>query len=220
MGLYEQEALGNYTANRDGMVYSAFDRKENVRAVARDSRKPVMWSLDFNVEPMCSVVAQRDGDEFHLLDEIVLHRSCTSEACEECDRRYPYDGTAVEIYGDASGNRRQTAGTSDWEIVRTFFQSRGRRMNLHTGRSNPPVRERVAKLNGYLKNAAGETRLLVDPRCRELIKDLELVRYGKNGEIDKGTDAARTHLSDALGYLVWEESGPQVAMGEQPHSLL
>ena len=52
----------------------------------------------------------------------------------------------------------------------------------------------------------GERRLAIHPRCKELIKDFEQVTYKENSlVIDKDRDPKRTHLSDALGYLVWQE---------------
>ena len=49
-----------------------------------------------------------------------------------------------------------------------------------------------------------------------MIKDLEQVTYKANsGQIDKGRDSERTHLSDALGYLLWHEVGPKRTIGEQ-----
>ena len=58
--------------------------------------------------------------------------------------------------------------------------------------------------------------LRVDPRCKELIKDFEQVRYKDDSTlIDKETDPRRTHLSDALGYLLWEE-----CRGRSPFGLM
>ena len=51
----------------------------------------------------------------------------------------------------------------------------------------------------------------------ELIKDFEQVVY--KGEaasvIDKERDRRRTHLSDALGYLVWQEFRPKRPSGRR-----
>ena len=49
-------------------------------------------------------------------------------------------------------------------------------------------------------------KIVIDPSCKNLIRDLELVSYkenGKNNEIDK-SDQTLTHASDAFGYAVWE----------------
>ncbi|MEO8661106.1 MAG: hypothetical protein ABI693_21735 [Bryobacteraceae bacterium] len=218
-GLYEQDVLGSYSANSDDSVYRAFDQIANIRPMQRDFNEPLLWSLDFNVEPMCSIVAQRFRNEIRVIDEIVLHRSCTSDACEEFLKRYSNTQDTVHVYGDASGHRRQTAGTSDYDTVRQIFHRHNRRFELRVPRSNPPVRERVALVNANLGNAEGDRRLFIDPKCRELIKDLVEVRYRSNGEIDKSRDGARTHLSDALGYLILGEVKPDVRLGEQGHRL-
>ena len=57
---------------------------------------------------------------------------------------------------------------------------------------------------------------MVSPRCKELIKDFEEVTYIPDSVlIDKNKDPRRTHLSDALGYLVWQEFREQPAAGQQ-----
>jgi hypothetical protein len=92
---------------------------------------------------------------------------------------------------------------------------------MRVGRSNPPVRDRINVTNGLLKNAQGECRLLIDEKCSGLIKDLEQVSYKANSaQIDKERDPMRTHLSDALGYLLWEEFRLTSKIGEQVTRLM
>lgn len=219
---YAQEVLGEYLCSHGGLVYHAFSRREHVTDLAARHGRPLMWALDFNVDPMCSVVAQRDGETLAVLDEIVLSRASTLEACQAFQARFPQHEAGVCIYGDASGNRMQTAGASDYVIVRDFFRRTGyRNLRYKLARANPPVRERTALVNARLRTASGEKRLLVDPRCTELIKDLEQVTYKPDSvQLDKDKDPRRTHLSDALGYLVWQEYRPQAAMGEKNQRLL
>jgi len=83
--------------------------------------------------------------------------------------------------------------------------------------SNPPVRERVTLVNGKLESAAGVRMLTVDVKCRELIKDFEQVLYkeGSTQAIEKDRDTKRTHLSDAVGYLIWQECGGMGTVGER-----
>ena len=46
--------------------------------------------------------------------------------------------------------------------------------------------------------------------------DFEEVTFKPDsGVIDKDKDPKRTHLSDALGYLIWQEYRPAAAFGEQ-----
>ena len=72
-----------------------------------------------------------------------------------------------------------------------------------------------------LRNYAGERRLFINPRCKELIKDLEQVAYKENSQvIDKDRDPKRTHLSDALGYLMWQEFRVAEKVGERGTRLI
>ena len=72
--------------------------------------------------------------------------------------------------------------------------------------ANPLVRDRVLLMNAKLGAADGKRSLTVRGRCTELIKDLEQVVYKEGSQaIDKDNDPKRTHLSDALGYLLWQE---------------
>lgn len=219
---YRQEVLGQYLSLHGGLVYGAFNRREHVRTLKARPNSPLLWALDFNVDPMSSVVAQVDGDRIFVLHEIVLRHASTEEACREFQKRFPAHTGGVVVYGDASGNAQQTTGASDYQIVREFF-----RANHITGvtykvpKANPAVRERVMLMNSKLRNAAGETSLLVDAKCTELIKDFEQVGYKENSPaIDKDKDSRRTHLSDALGYLLWQECRPLPAVGEHRERLI
>jgi hypothetical protein len=98
---YKQEVLGNYVNVQGGQVYSSFSREQNVRKLEVDRDVPLMWALDFNVDPMCSVVAQVMRHEIRVLDEVVLRRASTQDACDEFTRRYGLHGPGVIVYGDA-----------------------------------------------------------------------------------------------------------------------
>ncbi|MFN3324136.1 MAG: terminase large subunit domain-containing protein [Bryobacteraceae bacterium] len=219
---FQQEVLGQYLTDSDGLVYHAFDAKLHVKPLKVNAFKPLLWALDFNVDPMCSIVAQRLEEALHVLDEIVLRRASTTEACEAFLARYGNHAGGIVIYGDASGRRRQTSGTTDYTLIeQAFARHRLGRIQFRIPNANPPVRDRVAMVNSQLKSASGLVRLQADPRCKELIRDFEEVSYvGNSSEIDKIRDPKRTHLSDALGYLIWQECGPRPTAGEQTRRLL
>jgi phage terminase large subunit len=219
---YEQEALGSYLSLNSRLVYQAFDRNVNVRAMEMDPVIPLLWSLDFNVDPMSSVIVQKRDEIVSVIDEIVLARASTMEACEEFQSRYPYQAAGVVVFGDASGKSMQTTGMSDYAMVRDFFRRQGyRNAQFKVPLSNPSVRDRVALMNAQLKAADGVSRLFVHPRCRELIQDFEEVAFKPDSSvIDKDRDSKRTHLSDALGYLAWQECRDQPPFGEQRRRLL
>jgi phage terminase large subunit len=204
---YRQEVLGDYLNVRGGLVYHAFDHERNVRPMKVDHARPLVWALDFNVDPMCSVIAQveRNG-EVRVLDEIALRRATTEQACEEFETRFGCPAAGVVVYGDASGASMHTTGYSDYQVIRNYFGSRMAKVTYRVPKANPAVRDRVSLVNARLRNARGEVQLFVDPKCRELIDDFEQVSYQEEStQIDKDKDRKRTHLSDALGYLIWQE---------------
>jgi hypothetical protein len=204
---FEQEVLGLYVSQEGGRVYSAFTRDQNVEAACVDPQLPLLWALDFNVDPMSSVIAQVDGQRVRVLDEIVIRHATTNEACEEFCRRYPHHEAGVAIYGDASGFHAQTSGASDYEMIREYFRACANiRLERRVPKSNPPVKDRLNLTNKQLKSASGIVGLTVDPKCKELIQDFEEVCFKEDSnQIDKDRDRRRTHLSDALGYLLWQE---------------
>ncbi len=219
---YAQEVLGEYLHLSGGTVYSAFDRNVHVKNLSPDPGLPLEWTLDFNVDPMSSLIVQREGDLVRVLDEIVIRNGTTMEACAEFIKRFPRHIPGVWIYGDASGNQRQTTGQSDYDIVKDYLRARST-LDVHyqVPKSNPSVKERINLMNAKLRSASGDVRLLVDPKCKELIKDFEQVAYKADTfVIDKDRDRLRTHLSDALGYFVWQQCKERSKIGERQERLL
>ena len=218
---YRQEVLGEYLSIDSGRVYSSFTRAEHVGEVRFDPYAPLLWALDFNVDPMCSIVAQKQGENVVVIDEIVLRRASTHQACEEFLNRFRNHRGGVVIYGDASGNSAKTSGQSDYRMIGDFFsRTMFRILDYRVPKANPAVRARVQMVNSKLMSADGVSRIRIASQCKELIKDLEEVTYKPDSTvIDKERDAKRTHLSDAFGYLLWQEYERPVQFGEQNRPL-
>jgi len=210
---YKQEALGEYLNVFAGQAYYAFDRTTHVRWVPHKASYPLWWALDFNVNPMCSVIGQTINGVLYILDELVLPNSNTLAACEEfLDRTKGLAGNPlnVYVYGDASGGGRDSAASrTDWQIVREFFGRYPDRFSasFRVPSVNGLVKDRVNCVNAMLTNYAGEHRIYLHTACKELAKDFEQLAWkmDPNGnsisDLDK-SDPMRSHLSDALGYYV------------------
>lgn len=126
--------------NYSGVVYYTFERGNDVESVVFDPMLPVLWTLDFNIDPMMSCICQipESGDgiyfpksrSLNVLDEIVLRNGSTVQACQEFAERAlklyrGHQPLRVVVYGDASGNSRSTTtGSSDWDMVRSWFSGR------------------------------------------------------------------------------------------------
>lgn len=249
---YRQEYQASFEKLGIGLAYFAFERQHNVRPVRYSSKLPLCWALDFNVNPMCSVIAQVANGTVAVLDELILPDSNTLAACEEfvertrkwttppnildelpiSDSSGVYEALMAElqpapinlyIYGDAAGEQRRTSTSrTDWQIVKDFFGRHADRyrVQVRVSSTNPIVKDRINCVNAMLHNHAGEYRVMIDPKCKELIRDLEQGSWKVDphgnplSELDK-SDPMRTHVSDALGYLVAREFPMRSLRGEQ-----
>lgn len=234
---FRQEFEAEFTSVTRNRAYHTFDAKIHVRSCSVDPNLPLVWAIDFNVDPMCMLLMQRYGEVVEVIDEIIIRPDAnTVRACEEFHRRvtalyqhlpFAKRPLTIDIYGDASGNQRRTSGTdTDWSLIRQFFSHwRGVYLpNQHLNKVNPAVRDRLNCVNARLRNQLGDARLFVDPRCRELILDLENVAWAVDStgaptaELNK-SDRARTHASDALGYYISRVFSLRPTIGEQGNPL-
>ncbi len=215
---YRQEVLGQYLNVNAGRVYHAWSEANEDSSLRFVPQAGICWSLDFNVDPMAAVVAQHLNGRINVLAELFLRNSDTIAMCERFENlAQPFlqaylDANGkplpISVHGDATGQSRSTASRTDYDLIREYFRARPAfKLDFDYPRSNPPVRDRVNSVNAMFRNARGEIRMRVHPGCRELITDCYEVSWKQgalNFELDKVTDKTRTHVSDALGYLIWQ----------------
>lgn len=224
---FRQEFLAAFETSGVGRAYYAFDRIHNVTKLQYNPSAPLGWALDFNTNPMCSVLLQRYEGGVFILEEMILPDSNTLAACEELLSRCKKWNTTgsrfnIHVYGDATGEQRKTsASRTDWQIVKDFF---GRYAGWYqpifrVPSANPPVKDRVNCVNAVLRNHAGQHRMFVDPGCKHLIQDFEQVCWKNDphgntlADLDK-SDSQRTHVSDAVGYYVARDFPMRSVRGE------
>ena len=224
---YRQEFEATFENLGVGRAYYAFERTHHVASIPFSPPLPLCWAIDFNMNPLCSVLAHFNSVKVHILEEIIQPDSNTLQACEEFLNRTEKWRTEwpmkVYVYGDATGAQRRTsASRTDWQIVRDFF---GRYPELfdvtyRVPSANPPVKDRINCVNALLRNHNGQHRLFIDSSCKELINDFEQVSWKADShgnplaDLDK-SDPRRTHVSDAVGYLVAREFPMRAKIGER-----
>ena len=205
---------GDYTR---GLVSYSFSEL-NVRNTEYKRDLTLYLSCDFNVDPMSWVLAHRYNGEYHFFDEIVVEGSNIDESVREVIRRYPDHLGGIVITGDASGNNRDVCtpdvgGTSYTQMLNTFNQMRyPGKIRVDVRSANPLIADRVAAWNAMVCNADGVRRVVIDPRCKWLIYNLQNLKYKEGtGIIDKPTTHQiskdrslkfLTHIFDAASYLV------------------
>jgi hypothetical protein len=224
---YRQEVLGEYLNIFAGACYHAFDEQRGAqkRTQFEPNLNGLAWALDFNIDPMASLICQHKGPRrIDVLDEITLSAGTAERMCEAfVAKAQPYLHTwraarggfplPVKLYGDASGHARSLVGKTTYAVIEQYFRDIARdfKLEMNPNISNPPVIDRVGSVNAMLYNARGEVGCFIDPSCKELITDLLEVCWCKDNqhEIDKKRDRQRTHWSDALGYLIFRDFKPE-----------
>jgi len=181
-----------------GRVYYPFDRSVHIQPVEFNPKLPIWVGMDFNIDPMSTVIYQPQlNGELWAVDEVVLFGSNTEEVCEELEKRFWRHQSQIVMYPDPAGGQRQHArGETDMDILREKGFKRIKYRKKH-----PMVADRVNAVNRMLKDANGNVRLKINPRCKHFINALEQTIYKKGTrEVDKsgGTE----HSADAGGYCI------------------
>jgi len=196
---YNQEYLASFES-LTGRVYYEFDRHLNVSADLVDTGAELLVGMDFNIAPMSAVIGVKAGsDQLHILDEIVIMNGNTELMSDAINQRYP--NRRVLVYPDPSGRARKTSspvGQTDFSILAAHG------FRVLSPPSAPLVVDRNNEVNAMFKNARGERRLFVHPRCKTLIKCLDGLTY-KDDTSQPDKTLGLDHLPDALGYLVHYE---------------
>jgi hypothetical protein len=223
---YRQEVLGEYLNIFAGACYHAFDaaRCAEKRTEFEPNLGGLAWALDFNIDPMASLICQTKGPRrLDVLREITIHAGTAERMCDAfLAAAQPYLQAwraarggyplPVKLCGDASGSARSLTGKTVYAVIEQYFRDVARdfQLEMDPNIANPRVIDRVASVNAMLWNARGEVGCFIDPGCTELITDLFEVSWCKDNqhEIDKRRDRQRTHWSDALGYLVYRDFRP------------
>jgi len=171
--LFEQEFLGKFIV-AGGRAFPDFDVAIHVKPTAYRKDLPLCWSLDFNINPMCSGVLQHRAGMIYVIDEFTLPDTRTDHACDaflERAKQHGWNLHSLHVYGDATGSARDsTSGTSDWRIVSNRLKQLC--PIIKVPRANPHIKDTINAVNARLKDAAGGVHVSIDPRCHRLIDDL------------------------------------------------
>jgi hypothetical protein len=207
-------------------AYTAFDARLHVKPQGLVTpRRPILWTWDFNVEPMVSLICQRDGDVFRVYKELVIDTDASVDQMVQWFHEVmPSHHGEVWIYGDATGKNRNDGipgGRSEFALILNMMRTYGSPVRLKVPESNPLIGDRINAVNRSLRDEAGIVRVEIDPSCTELVADMEQVLRDQRGGLKKVRDRRdpyfrRTHTSDALGYLInYEEPVRTRSIGQR-----
>lgn len=192
--LAQQELEGEFVSITQGQAYYAFDRDKHVHEFDKPHLLPYSGN-DFNIDPMTCVIGYATSKMLFIWDERFLRNTDTYGLARQLR---PYSG--LRIIPDSTAKNRKTSGRSDIQILEDEgFEVIPTR--------NPYVTDRVNNLNRLFSQG----RIVIHPRCKKLINDLEKVCWMEGKiELDQKTDRMLTHISDGLGYMAWKLFNPTI----------
>ena len=170
---------GQFVNLQKGICYNGFSRKRNIRECKYNPNLPIHVGVDFNISPMacCIIQEQPNSPQIKVIDELLLSQDgsgdlLTERMMETIKQKYP--SRKYNAYPDATGAARHSSSRfSDIQIIqRANFIVCVRHIN-------PLVINRVNSVNNNLHKG----NLIIDPKCKNLIRDLEQV-VNKEGKIE------------------------------------
>jgi hypothetical protein len=190
--LFEQEVLGKRLLLQVGCVYDEFKRDKHVRPCTVTDQDQIYVFTDYNISNYCATYVFFRNGIVHAFDEEHLKFKGSRDLAQRIRMKYPR--RPIIIVGDSSGNNKRDVAIekTNYEIFKEY--------NLTTEDfHNPPVQSRIIGANSNFYHS----KVVIDPSCVNLIRDLELVAWveGKN-EVDK-SDITLTHSSDGFTYGLW-----------------
>lgn len=220
---FAQEVLAEFTEDSGAQVYTITN--ENIKPCIPWEGIRIILSLDLNVSPLHGTVLQIDKEKklIQVLDEVYIESGGqTKLACEMFLQKWlPKVKELGLIYGcDESGSNTNTrSADTDVTIMRSILGQYGTSYNPFV---KSLVVDRVNRVNGFLYNAKGERRLILDPKCKKTIEDFRQVKWLEGSEprkLDKrdglfshGCLAAETKIKtpDGLKYLADIKAGQPI----------
>ena len=90
-------------------LYAWDDAKHIDNSIQFNPQMPVIFSIDFNVEPLCALVIQMRGRDTFIVDQIRIESGDITKLCERIDTYCPSSRRGlIRVTGDSTGTRRNS----------------------------------------------------------------------------------------------------------------
>lgn len=209
-----------------GTIYKEFS-SENIVECEFNPEEDIYWTMDFNFDPMCSVICQEREDGLFCVDEFTLWNSDEMDVARAFCKRYQGYKGKVWLFGDPNGvlvASRADSSRESFKVIHEYLKSQGFNVEMGfkkvKGDTLIPIISRINNLKASIKNVEGVRRIFVSPKCFNLIESLKGTVWKETSptpkEDDNCDDVARgnprrasepvlmTHPQAALGYLVFK----------------
>lgn len=191
-----QEVYAEFISFAGNRCYSDFNSKKHVQPVPKPTNDEQVYVVhDVNIDPLAGVCCYKKNGVIYVFDEIYLEGGTDVRRFGNEVHKLHYHMPIVISDGTASNKR------NIFNIKETWYKSLQEQGHRTESFHNPHVAKRIANVNRCFHH----NLIVIDPKCKKTIQDLELVKYKPDSnDIDKTSNTKLTHISDALGYAVWK----------------
>lgn len=199
---YRQEYEASFET-ASGRVYEDYS-PDNYTAETIKAHEQLMWHHDFNFTPMSSGIGVRRGNDFYILDEIVLQSATSRQSAIEFVEKYKnHKNRKVIIYGDPAGRAGEKHGhASDYTEMEQVLRANNWTVERKVKPAAPAIKDRQNAVRAKIRNAKGEVSLYVNPKLAPYAhKGLATVQI-KKGSTFLEEDSDYQHITTAIGYCV------------------
>lgn len=199
---YRVVALGEWGVTEvQSPAVSTFDTTIHVGKPEYDPRFPLIFSVDFNTNPLACTVWQHYKIEsthyIRCLREIGLENKKTSDLIDFIQTSYtPMELSRCYFTGDATGKIERTENLSNWMQIEKAFRLGSR---LHLPSSNPHVLSSLAHCDFIFHR---HKNILIDETCHRLIYELQYTEKDDSGLVKKDRNKLeqRADFLDTMRY--------------------
>ena len=202
---YRQEYEASFET-ASGRVYEDYGPHNYTKEVIKPNEQ-IMWHHDFNFTPMSSGIGVRRGNDFYILDEIILTSATSRQSALEFVEKYKnHANRKVIIYGDPAGRAGEKHGhASDYTEMEQVLRANNWQVERRVKPAAPAIKDRQNSVRAKIRNAAGETSLFVNiDKAKYAHKGLATVQI-KTGSTFLEEDSDYQHITTAIGYCVDHE---------------
>ncbi len=183
--------------NLENAVFEEFDEAVHVSPVGYDASLPLYRAMDFGfANPfVCLWIQVDDAGVVRVIDEYLRNKRIIAEHAAVVMGRTPCDESGVACtFCDPAGNSRNgVTGTSEVrELAVAGIRCKCRKSGIMGG---------IEKVRAALRAGDGQSRLVIDPKCTQLIEAMRCYHYPDSGGELPEKDGVYDHPIDALRYF-------------------
>lgn len=199
---YRQEYEASFET-ATGRAYEDYSA-ENYTTETIKPHEQLMWHHDFNFTPMSSGIGVRRGNDFYILDEIILTSATSRQSALEFVEKYKnHTNRSVIIYGDPAGRAGEKHGhASDYTEMEQVLRANNWKVERRVKLAAPSIKDRQNAVRAKIHNASGQVSLFVNIKLAPYAhKGLATVQI-KPGSTFLEENSDYQHITTAIGYCV------------------